>query len=247
MSASDTSVALVAAQAVARTHGVSCADARVLPWGSNTLVHLKPSPLVARVMTATAVLHRDVEAWLESEVAVGVFVAGHGGPLVPPSDLLAPGPYHHDGLWMTVWTFVEHNPSDRSPDPHEVGHSLRTLHAILSRFGGKLEPFARVRDEIARFITSLSPCSWLTERDIDQLDSELARVTPTVFAPELAGQPIHGDASLSNVLHTSGGVIWNDFEDVCTGPNYVGSGDCYRSVPRRAARSETTRSSRPRR
>jgi Ser/Thr protein kinase RdoA (MazF antagonist) len=39
-----------------------------------------------------------------------------------------------------------------------------------------------------------------------------------VFAPQLVGQPIHGDASLSNVLYTSGGVIWNDFEDVCSGP-----------------------------
>jgi hypothetical protein len=186
---------------------VSCADARVLPLGSNTLVHLKPSPLVARVMTGTAVLHEDVEAWLESEVAVGVFVAGQGGPIVPPSDLLAPGPYHHDGLWMTMWTFVEHNPPGRSPDAHEVGSSLRALHAVLSGFGGKLEPFARVRDEIARMIASLHQCSWLTERDIDRLDSELARLAPTVFAPELLGQPIHGDAGLSNLLHTSGGVI----------------------------------------
>src|SRR5258708_4723969 len=96
VSAGETSVALAAGQAVARTHGVSCADARVLRSGSNTLVHLKPSSLVARVMTATAVLHGDVEAWLESEVAVGVFAAGHGAPIVPPSDLLAPGPYHHD-------------------------------------------------------------------------------------------------------------------------------------------------------
>jgi hypothetical protein len=135
MSAGDTSVALAAAQAVVGAHGVSCADARVFPWGSNTLVHLKPSPLVARVMTATAVLHGDVETWFESEVAVGVFAAAHGAPIVPPSDLLAPGPYHHDGLWMTIWTFVEHDPPGRSPDAHDVGHSLRTLHAVLSGFG----------------------------------------------------------------------------------------------------------------
>jgi hypothetical protein len=218
VSAGDTSVALVAAQAVATTHGVSCADARVLPWGSNTLVHLMPSPLVARVMTGTAVLHEDLEAWLESEVAVGVFVAEHGGPIVPPSDLLAPGPYQHDGLWMTVWTFVEHDSLGRSADAREVGHSLRALHAVLSGFGGKLEPLDRVRAELARLIASLRPCAWLTDRDIDRLDSELARVTPAVFTPGSFGQPIHGDASLSNVLDTSGGVVWNDFEDVCTGP-----------------------------
>lgn len=59
--------ALAAAQAVAREHGVACDEAVAIAGGSNVLVHLKPSPLVARVMTGTAVLHDEVEQWLTRE------------------------------------------------------------------------------------------------------------------------------------------------------------------------------------
>jgi thiamine kinase-like enzyme len=35
--------------------------------------------------------------------------------------------------------------------------------------------------------------------------------------PGPLGRPLHGDASLSNLLTTTRGVRWNDFEDVCLG------------------------------
>jgi hypothetical protein len=66
---------LAAAQAVAREHGVACDEAVRIAAGSNVLVHLKPAPVVARVMTGTAVLHDDAEQWLAREVAVGAFLA----------------------------------------------------------------------------------------------------------------------------------------------------------------------------
>jgi hypothetical protein len=84
----------------------------VVAAGSNVLVHLKPAPVIARVMTGTAMLHADVERWLSREVAVGMFL-GERGLAVPPTDVLAPGPHHHGGLWMTFWRFVEHDASRR--------------------------------------------------------------------------------------------------------------------------------------
>ena len=66
-----TARAIAAARAVALAHSVACEDAAVLAGGSNLVVHLKPAPVVARVMTATAALHQDVETWLAREVAVG--------------------------------------------------------------------------------------------------------------------------------------------------------------------------------
>jgi hypothetical protein len=69
---SGTARALAAAQAVADAHSVRCQDAVLLAGGSNVLVHPKPAPVVARVMTSTAVLHDDVELWLAREVAVGL-------------------------------------------------------------------------------------------------------------------------------------------------------------------------------
>jgi hypothetical protein len=68
-----TARALAAARAVALANSVACQDAVVVAAGSNVLVHLKPAPVVARVMIGTAVLHGDVERWLAGEVAVGRF------------------------------------------------------------------------------------------------------------------------------------------------------------------------------
>jgi hypothetical protein len=130
--------ALAAAQTVAREHGVACDEAVLIAAGSNALVHLKPAPVVARVMTGTAILHDDVEQWLTREVAVGAFLAERTDLAVPPTDVLPPGPHERDGLWMTLWEFVPHDEQASPPAPQELGRSLRDLHAALADFRGDL-------------------------------------------------------------------------------------------------------------
>ena len=209
---------LVAAQAVAREHGVPCDEAVLIAAGSNVLVHLKPAPVVARVMTGTAVLHDDVEQWLAREVAVGAFLAERTNLVVPPTDVLPPGPYEQDGLWMTMWEFVPHDQQAPPPDPRELGRSLRGLHAALAEFPGDLAPLSEIRDWLERLLAELRPSPRLTQRDIDWLRFELDALTPAVFASSLSAQALHGDASMSNVLRTDSGLVWNDLEDVCAGP-----------------------------
>jgi hypothetical protein len=213
----ETARAVAAAQAVARAHSVACEDAVVLAGGSNVLVHLRLAAVVARVMTGTALLHGDVERWLAGEVAVGAFL-GARGLAVAPSDVLPPGPHEHDGLWMTFWAFVEHDPSRSLPDPAELGGSLHELHAALAGFPGELAPLSDVRDWLDRLAAELHPSPRLTTQDRDLLRSELQALTPTVFESSLPAQAIHGDASMSNLLRTDNGLIWNDLEDVCVGP-----------------------------
>ena len=208
--------ALAAAQAVARAHGVACDEAVRILAGSNVLVHLKPAPIVARVMTGTAVLHDDVEQWLAREVAVGAFLAERTDLVVPPTDLLPPGPHEHGGLWMTLWEFVPHDEQAPQPGPRELGRALRDLHAALAGFPGELAPLSGVRDWLARLLDELRPSS--SRREVDRLRSELDALTPAVFESSLPAQPLHGDASLSNLLRTDGGLVWNDLEDVCVGP-----------------------------
>jgi Ser/Thr protein kinase RdoA (MazF antagonist) len=71
-----------------------------------------------------------------------------------------------------------------------------------------------VRDWLERLLTDSQP----TTRDSDLLRSRLHELTPTVFESPLPLQAIHGDASISNLLPTGRGLIWNDLEDVCVGP-----------------------------
>ncbi len=193
---------VAAAQAVAREHGVACDEAVPIAGGSNVLVHLKPAPVVARVMTATAVLHDDVGQWLAREVAVGVYLAERTDLVVPPTDILPPGPHERDGLWMTLWKFVPHDAQAPPPEPQEVGRSLRQLHVALAGFPGDLPPLSEIRDWLGRLLAELRPSPSLTQRDIDGLRSKLDALTPAVFESSLPAQALHGDASLSNLLRT---------------------------------------------
>jgi hypothetical protein len=214
---SGTAPAVAAAQAVARANSVACEEAIVLAGGSNVLVHLRPSPVVARVMTGTAALHDDLEGWLAREVAVGAFLAERGLAVLP-SDLLAPGPCRQDGLWMTFWTFVEHDASEALPRADELGGSLRELHAALAGYPGELGPLGDIRDWLDGLLVQLGRSPTLTLRERDMLRSRLHEMTPTVFETSLPAQPIHGDASMSNLFRTENGLIWNDLEDACVGP-----------------------------
>jgi Phosphotransferase enzyme family len=210
--------ALAAAQAVAREHGVACDEAVPIAAGSNVLVHLKPAPVVARVMTGTAVLHDDTEQWLAREVAVGAFLAERTDLVVAPSDILPPGPHEQDGLWMTLWKFVPHDPKAPPPEPRELGRSLRELHAALADFPDDLAPLSEIRDWLERLLAELRPSPLLTGEDIDWLRFKLDALTPAVFESSLPAQALHGDASISNLLRTERGLVWNDLEDVCAGP-----------------------------
>jgi phosphotransferase family enzyme len=210
--------ALAAAQAVAREHGVACDQAVRIAAGSNILVHLKPAPVVARVMTATAVLHDDPEQWLAREVAVGAFVAERSDLVVAPTDILPPGPHEQDGLWMTLWKFVPHDAQAPPLEPRELGRSLRRLHGVLADFPGDLAPLSETRNWLERLLDELRPSPVLKQHDIDWLRSELDALTPAVFESSLPAQALHGDASMSNLLRTESGPLWIDLEDVCAGP-----------------------------
>lgn len=179
--------AVEAAQAVALANSVDFEDAVVLDGGSNVLVRLNPPPTIARVMTSTAVLHDDVETWLAREVAVGSFLAARGLG-VPPSDALPPGPYQHEGLWMTFWTFVEHDASPALPSAAELGRSMHELHAALADFSGELGPLSEIRDWLDELLAELRPSPTLSAAERDSLRSRLHEMTPTVFESALPAQ-----------------------------------------------------------
>jgi hypothetical protein len=211
--------ALAAACAVAGAHGVACERAEVLSAGSNVLVHLLPSPVVARAMTGTVALHDDPERWLSQEVAVLEFLAP-SGLAVRPSPLIAPGPHQRDGLWITLVEFVElGGRTEPGEGPVRLGRALRELHDGLAGFDGELPTFADLQEDILRLLRQLRPSADLTAAEIESLEQRLRALGESVFHAPWPAQAIHGDASLSNLLRTaSGRLVWNDFEDTFRGP-----------------------------
>ncbi len=210
--------ALAAARAVANAHGLAQPEATVLYSGSNVLVHLGPVPVVARVMTGTVALHEDPKKWLEREVSV-LRVLAPSGVAVAPSSVIAPGPHQHDGLWMT---FSEWIPDIEHPthldDAHRLGRALRNLHDELQTFNGDLGGLRALRENIERLHGRLEPADAVEAGKVSSLGARLDALDAVVFNSTLPTQALHGDVSLSNLLHTPQRLVWNDFEDTFRGP-----------------------------
>lgn len=216
--------ALAAASTVAYAQGLKLDAAVVIHSGSNVLVHLRPAPVVARVMTGTVALHEDPRRWLEREVSVLEFLMPTG-LAVSPSRLIAPGPYYHDGLWMTFTEWVpevEPDPEIQSAvsidDARELGRMLRYLHDALRPYDRELGGARELRDDIERLLGELRPADAHQRAAISSLGERLNALGTVVFESSLPTQALHGDVSLRNLLRTRRRLLWNDFEDTFRGP-----------------------------
>lgn len=209
--------ALAAAGAVAAVHGLAQDEADVIYSGSNVLVRLRPAPVVARVMTGTVALHDDPSRWLEREISVVQFIAP-SGLVVGPSPLIAPGPHHHDGLWMTFSEWIPDVEPTHVDDAHRLGRALRDLHDELRPFDGDLGTLRALREDIERLHGQLRPADARQADAISSLRARLDALREVAFESTLPTQALHGDVSLSNLLRTPQRLVWNDFEDTFRGP-----------------------------
>jgi hypothetical protein len=209
--------AVAAAVSVARSFGLRCDDEpAILADGSNVLVHLKPSPVVARVATTTGLVRKPAQDWLALDLDLAGYLAAKNFPVVAPSAELPQGPHLHDGLALTFWEFVEHA-RDYVAGAEEVGPFLRELHAMLRGYPGKLRRFSPFA-EIPQWLDEIEPWNTLDGADITMLRRGHAEIAAGIEALHLPEQPLHGDAHKKNLLKTSKGLVWTDFEDACRGP-----------------------------
>jgi hypothetical protein len=192
--------AVAAAVAVAAEHGLRSDDPVVLRDAWHVLVHLRPLPLVARVSSGRAYPDGPSEEDVIRELAVASYAARAGAPVVPPSDLLPPGPHRSGGHVVAFWRYVE--PSGGEVDTAAAGRGLRVIHEALADYDGELP--ALHTDDLVEILHSLDPSE----------DVELLREMGT--RPVVGWiQAVHGDAHLWNCLP---GPLWHDFETACRGP-----------------------------
>jgi hypothetical protein len=191
--------AVDAAVAVAEAHGVRCEKPLVLSEAWHVLVHLWPSPVVARVTSgAPGVDPGDVER----ELVVARHAARAGAPVIQPSDLLPPGPHRHDGHTLVFWRYLV---QVGTLDATAAGRGLHTIHASLADYDGELPPASRA-EEVRAMLEPFAPSD----------DAELLCELASRELPE--EQALHGDAHLFNCIQTRAGPVWHDLETACRGP-----------------------------
>lgn len=207
-------VATRAAVAVASRLGVACAEPIVLADGANVIVHLSPSPVVAKVAASTPAVRADVSAWLQRELDMAAYLARAGIPVLSPSGEVPATVHHGDGHVMSFWSYQEPSGQD-PPDETTVGSMLRDLHAALRSYPDP-GPFLTPLGDIPAFLAR--PQTLLSATDAAVLTEAFSRLTEDLETASQPGQVLHGDAGILNLLGTGGGWVWHDFEDTCTGP-----------------------------
>jgi Ser/Thr protein kinase RdoA (MazF antagonist) len=203
-----------AAATVAADFGVTSAEPLILSDGANVIVHLRPSPVVAKVAATTMLVRPDVAAWLQRELDVVSFLARANAPVLAPSAEIPATTHTAGGHVMSFWRY--HRPSgDALPGEAAIGSMLRDLHAALRGYPGRLGLLTPL-DDIPRFLAGAG--TQLSAADRAMLGDVFARLIVELDPGSCAVQPLHGDAGGGNLMAAGTGWIWHDFEDACSGP-----------------------------
>jgi hypothetical protein len=209
-----TDAAVRAAVKVAAGLGVSSSEPVVLANGANVIVHLRPSPVVAKVAASTTAVRPGTDAWLQRELNVVLFLAAAGAPVMMPSPEMPPTTYRGDGRVMSFWRYLR-SAGAAGPPEATIGSMLRDLHATLRSFPGTLPVLAPLNDILA-FLAR--PQTQLSPGESAALSAAYARLTADLDQAAAPRQALHGDAGAGNLMYTDTGWLWHDFEDTCSGP-----------------------------
>jgi hypothetical protein len=201
--------------------------------------HVALSASIARVAMATSASRVGL-AWLAREVEVASFLAARGAPSTRPSNELPPGPHEREGYVISYWareTLVD------TVSPASKGRALAEVHAALRDFSnesagsaadfstesaGSAADFPPDRlprlgawEEARAMLPGLRASAWLDTESRDRVARAWDRAEHVVAGAEArtaSWQAVHGDAHLGNVLATTRGALWTDWEDAFLGP-----------------------------
>ena len=206
--------ALTAAVEQGAELGLDTSAARILQDWNDTIVHLAPEPVVARVRTSRV---RSAERGYETyarEIAVARHALARNGPVVAPAE--AAGPHLRDGLAISLWEYVEELPERLSE--HQIGVSLRALHEAFEGFQGSVPRLDERLDRAGEVISDPAALPMLAEADREFLDTTFRELRAEASSQEGDVRVLHGGPHSANLLSTPAGPRWIDLDTVCRGP-----------------------------
>ena len=206
--------AFEAAVALGSRLGLDVSGARILQDWNDTIVHLAPEPVVARVRTSRAEAVEPGEATHARELAIVRHALTRGAPVVPPAE--DAGPFTQDGLAVTLWRYADEL-SDEVTDA-EAGGALLELHRALVDFSGDLPPLSDRFDRAAAVISTPSAVPRLAPSDRTFLAERFLALRVEAESAGRSRRVLHGGPHTANLLATREGPRWIDFDTACRGP-----------------------------
>lgn len=206
-----TQQALQAARAVLGRYGIESDRTEVLQ-DANTLVVRLNETLVARVVQGADGLRKSTE-WFEREIAVAEHLTLAGAPVIPLHRALPPGPHLHAGYPMNFWEYVQ---ATQAPvDLADAGSRLALCHQCLRSLQRPL-PVLAILEESLRVAERVEKDGLLEPAALAMLRGFVRRGLRDLHSDRM--QILHGDAHLGNLLPTTRGLLWTDWEDAFVGP-----------------------------
>lgn len=197
-----------AAIETAIAHGIT-PDRCVVLQDASTLVLRLTETLVARVVQDTSGPRQGTE-WFARENAIAAHLTQHGAPVIPLHTDLPPGPHVHLGYPLNFWQFVTR--VETEPDPRETGRTMRKCHAVMRTFAEPLPKLAIITESM----------EILRERELFPQATQQMLLNRLAASIDVLGQfpqqPLHGDAHMGNLMNTTIGLLWTDWEDTFAGP-----------------------------
>jgi hypothetical protein len=209
--------AIEAASEVARLIGAGQVAPKLLRYSQHISVLWPSVGIVARIMVCT---EESAAERLSRELVVARHLTEKRAPIVPPSPVLPAGPHFRGKFGLTLWQFVAHAPADGDNPAHLAAAvtALRDIHQSLSDYLGPLPSFRTRIDQCRILLTDRSSLPALCDADRKFLLTTHDRIVREMDGLPIELIPLHGDAGLHNVLMTSDGARYTDFEDACLGP-----------------------------
>jgi hypothetical protein len=204
--------AVAAAERLAGRLGLDATGMHVLHSSNNTIVHLPGCGLVAKVGTS-----HEAAKTLARELAVALHLTARGAEIAPPARFVAPGPHFQDGLSLTLWEFLPHDPEPELDDD-ELADSIERLHAHLASWNGELPDYRDRIRQTGLLLDDDHAMRAVPRKGLTLLRARFAETAPRLLERARPAMVLHGGPHSHNVLATPAGLRWIDFETCCRGP-----------------------------
>jgi hypothetical protein len=211
MEAAEARRAVNAAMSVAAALDLAVEDAVVL-HNSNRLV--------ARLLPCDIVVRASPVGWFNAarEVELARRLAEEAdGPVAGLDPRVEPRIVTRDGFEISRWAYVE-QVQPRDLPPGEYTHALERLHGVLRRIGMSAPHFTDRLAEIRRWLADGGITPDLTDEDRELLVDRLETPRQLLTDRRAAEQLLHGEPHPWNVLTSTNGLLFIDFENCARGP-----------------------------
>jgi hypothetical protein len=197
---------------VAAALGMEAIDPQLLRSTNNTVIWLRPTPVVAKVARADNSL-------LDWELVVASALGRMGAPVVTPLELATLGVHHYDRYAVTFWPY--HAQTGMTPDPVALCGALARLHDALDEAarldGWQLPGWNRGPRDVINRLGDEGFAPALNADDRILLAQVLGR-SHEIAEMSACHRALHGSPHGFNVLMVDDQPMFIDFETVCYGP-----------------------------